>query len=351
MPNVADIPAVEERIRVASRLISAHWDQASTGALDAALTELDEVERRGVEGLTRTEKAAIVIAILLLMRRFIDEPMPERSKARARRLSTELIEGGIIAGGGFGRLTRGGRTVRRMAARGAAELEALSRWRFRGDRIQERLDAAILDFLDHEEARRTAEERKAAEAADLAARRAALAEENARRQSEGKPALKVPEAPDAPQERKDGRDAAQDRRQWFDDLNKSLIDDVNTSSQAIADAWAYRQHNIGVYIALRAKGVRSIQAFNNPEKGPDDRTTRFCRWVHLKTIMVERIERQLDALAAAIRADDEDAIKRAWPMLNFRQSDSTQLYRQWFLQIGLPPYHWRCRTVAQEGRL
>jgi hypothetical protein len=70
----------------------------------------------------------------------------------------------------------------------------------------------------------------------------------------------------------------------------------------------------------------------------------------------------------AVEARDRDRMVEAWPMLNMskkamkearadlaqdrapgaRISDQ-EIYRRFFLRVGLPPYHWRCRTTVVPG--
>ena len=348
MPSVSDIPAVESQITTATRLLSSHWDQTATAAVDAAIEELEAARLDREDGLTAAQKAAIVAAVLLLMRSRFDTPMTDREKARARRMSNDLIVAGVQSGGGFGRLTRSGRAISTLSRRGGAELEALGRWRARGEAFERRIAASVEDFVERQEARRKPHERKADEKKLRRLLMELREEENARRVAEGKRPLTSDVKLLPPPEKSDGRVSAEDRKEWLADM-RATMDLASHSSGPIADAWAYRQYNIGRYISMRAAGIRTFEVFNNPPSGPDDRTTRFCRWAHRKVIKVERVERQLSEMARAVREDDRAIIEQAWPMLRLRKGDTAAGFRQMFIGTGLPPYHWRCRSVVQEG--
>ena len=346
----ADIPEVEAELENVFPVVHGHWQKTTRESLRAMEAELERIERGDPEGLTRTEVTAAIVAILLLMRRKIDEPMSDRRRSAIRASSRRLILAGASASGGFGRLRLRGPTIQRFTRRGARELEAMSKWRFRSARIQQRLDAALDDFLSNEEARRTVIERKKQEAKDEAARAKRLDRLNRVREREGRQPLKVsPEKPKKPSDRRDGLPGAADRKAWFEGV-EALMRQAGRISDQVADAWAYRQYNIGRYIAMRARGVRTIVAFNNPPGGPDDRTTKFCRWVHRRPISIKRVEASLDGLAEALRDDDVEKLKSAAPLLALRKGQTGADFRRMFLTVGLPPYHWLCRTVAREGR-
>ena len=348
MPSTADIPAVERQITTAERLLTSHWDQTATAAVDVAVEELELAMIGQDKPLTTSQKAAIVAAVLLLMSQRFDTPMSGQQKNRARRMSNDLVLAGIQSTSGFGRLNRSGRTMQRLSRRGGAELEALGRWRARSDAFEARVAASVEDFVEREEARRTTSQREAEEAEARAKALREISREIERRADGTQPPPAEPKLSQPPL-RSDGRVAAEDKSAWLADFRRTMEIAAN-SSGPIADAWAYRQYNIGRFIAMRAAGVKVFEAFNNPPDGPDDRTTNFCRWVHLKPIKVERIERQLNVLAQAVREDDRALIETAWPLLSLSGSPSISDFRLMFLGVALPPYHWRCRTVVQEGK-
>ena len=106
---------------------------------------------------------------------------------------------------------------------------------------------------------------------------------------------------------------------------------------AAVDAWAYRWHNLGRLIAGEASGVRGWVA-QNPR---DEKTTPFCWWVHGKVVSISRARAQLRTHLQAIVDGDEEALRENWPLLEPRGA-----FQGAFLGRGLPPYHFRCRTVV-----
>lgn len=106
------------------------------------------------------------------------------------------------------------------------------------------------------------------------------------------------------------------------------------------DAWAYRWHNVGRFRGGLAGGVTRWVA-RNPM---DDRTTKFCRWVHGKVVSGRRIRSKLTAYYAAVAAGDLERMKQIWPLTD-PGLDLGRFHRV-FYNVGLPPYHFRCRTIV-----
>lgn len=123
----------------------------------------------------------------------------------------------------------------------------------------------------------------------------------------------------------------------------------------VADQWSYRWFNIGQFITARDEGLTLIQARNNPPRGPDAKTTPFCRWVHGKIIDVGRAEEQIREHVAASLAGNIDRLMANWPLLSKKVATETgesadALFALSFRKLGLPPYHARCRTVPVAFR-
>jgi len=116
----------------------------------------------------------------------------------------------------------------------------------------------------------------------------------------------------------------------------------------VADLWAYRWFNVGAFVGGRQAGKGAFQLFNNPPNGPDTRTTPFCAWVHHKFVPVSRVETQLAEFARAVRGNNIRRAIRAWPLLDRTDGSPTE-FSNFFLGVGLPPYHGRCRTVARPA--
>lgn len=107
---------------------------------------------------------------------------------------------------------------------------------------------------------------------------------------------------------------------------------------ALVDAWAYRWHNVGRFEA--APGVRRW-SMRNPK---DARTTRFCNWVHGRTISARRVRKQLETYYKAINTANIVEAMRVWPLTEPPSGVSS--FRERFSRSAFPPFHFRCRTVA-----
>jgi hypothetical protein len=63
-------------------------------------------------------------------------------------------------------------------------------------------------------------------------------------------------------------------------------------------------------------------------------------------ISIERAESQIEEYAKAVGKSDLDAAMAAWPMARFKSSAGISDFAHRFEELGLPPYHFYCRTVA-----
>lgn len=338
MPTTADIPAVESEIAGLTTVVYRHWTSTARQGVDDAIFEIEAEDDRTLE-------TAVVIALILLsLRRRTETPMPRATKDRIRRSAEVLIEHGKQSAGigGFAR-TIATSLGSGHAERGALELEFMSAARVEGVQLADRVGVAVRRYVE----RRTQ-------------RPVVL--------SPALPDVIIDDAPDraASESAAPGTAArrAEDLRALRDDLN-NVVGDTNAAlTNAIVDAWAYRQNSIGVFLAAQAAGVRVLIA-RNPL---DERTTPFCRWVHGKPVSIERAARQVARMREAVEARDRDRMVDAWPMLNLSRRAMTaaradlaqdrapgarisdqEIYRRFFLRVGLPPYHWRCRTIVVPG--
>jgi SPP1 gp7 family putative phage head morphogenesis protein len=83
----------------------------------------------------------------------------------------------------------------------------------------------------------------------------------------------------------------------------------------------------------------------------DERTTAICRSMHGRIISVREVRRFVDNYLAACESGDPEAVKQAWPMWsdkNFRAAGiaGTPSGDLTDSGVGLPPYHFRCRTIT-----
>ena len=124
----------------------------------------------------------------------------------------------------------------------------------------------------------------------------------------------------------------------------------------VTDQWSYRWFNIGQFVSARDNGMTLIRAMNNPPRGPDAKTTAFCRWVHRRVIDVGRAEQQIREHVRASLAGDIDALMSNWPLLpsSIAEDEGQTAEASFalnFRRMGLPPYHARCRTVPIPFRI
>ena len=118
---------------------------------------------------------------------------------------------------------------------------------------------------------------------------------------------------------------------------------------AVTDLWAYRWWNLGIYYAGKQVGVLAWEAV----AVLDRRTTAFCRWVDGRVVEAAKIERQAALLQRAARERSPEQSVRAWPLLDDPKNGTEKVWETWFSrsEVGLPPYHWRCRTTVRPLRL
>lgn len=131
---------------------------------------------------------------------------------------------------------------------------------------------------------------------------------------------------------------------WRQQVLEILGSRWQTWGPQTVDAWAYRRYNLGTFLAGERAGVTEWIAVNPL----DNLTTRFCRWVHGRTVAVGRIRGQLEQLEIAVLEGDLEALMDIWP-LDAPQSGDPRDNRRNFARMGLPPYHFRCRTVIRPA--
>ena len=122
---------------------------------------------------------------------------------------------------------------------------------------------------------------------------------------------------------------------------------LNTSSwlPAVVDQWSYRWFVIGQFVSGRQAGFSELVAV----AVIDGVTTKFCIWVNGRTLSVSRIQGQLDRHIRLSIGGDIEGLIGNWPMLSSQitQSESRTVLRRAFARVGMPPYHFRCRTLLR----
>ena len=115
-----------------------------------------------------------------------------------------------------------------------------------------------------------------------------------------------------------------------------------TAVEASVDAWAYLWSGISSTEAAFAGGVRAFQAVAVVDKD----TTKFCRWVNGRIIPLARAKPQIDAIARNALAGDAAELEALWPFIDpeIARSGNELQFEKFFRRVGLPPYHFRCRT-------
>jgi len=138
-----------------------------------------------------------------------------------------------------------------------------------------------------------------------------------------------------------------DREVWKARLLALMGAETGSWLPFVIDQWAYRWYNVGSFTAARQSGVIGLIAVATI----DAKTSDFCRWVNGRVISMERAQRQVDRHVEAALAGDVRAMMQNWPLLTFAPTDGPAEFAIKFLSVGLPPYHGRCRTRTRTVRL
>ncbi|WP_462362844.1 hypothetical protein [Pyramidobacter porci] len=111
----------------------------------------------------------------------------------------------------------------------------------------------------------------------------------------------------------------------------------------LADHWVARTNELGRVAGYEEAGVEYVQVV----AVLDAHTTQICRSMHGRVIPVGALSRQRDRLLSAARRHDADAMKAAQPMFGDQEVPAaTKTSALIDAGIGLPPYHFRCRTTT-----
>ncbi|MGB0972468.1 MAG: hypothetical protein ACPGVG_16140, partial [Mycobacterium sp.] len=273
---------------------------------------------------------AAIAAVLVIIRRLSDRTPSPRIQRQWRESSRRLIVAGVRDSGLRQRLALRGPTIMNAAQSAADQIRFLSRARIDGDLMSARLERLARQLTESDEARRTKADRQADEKRlkDLRRRRQDLEGEQTRRDLTADERKELSDAISEERQAETYRKArdkrwghltANDRDEWLDAVRSTLRDRGNALTNAIVDAWAYRQYSVGVMLSTKAAGVQFMVAFNNPPSGPDVRTTSFCRWVHGRPVKLSTAISRFSRHEQAVREGDRDAAIRSTPFVGRRE--------------------------------
>lgn len=289
----SDIPAVQRRVFAITSALEDQFDENEDDALDALLLLLLAADLP-ITSLREREAFATRVTgeVARAMRR-----MPRRLHAVAGTAGRQLLKEGALF---IGRPLPNTPTVRALADRAADDLEFWFSRSFvgAGRGAFDDLRRWVLEFLTKPEHR-----------------------------------------------------TAAGRLLWVERA-RDLIERGRTSLRLAADLWGYRWFNIGLFETHDAEAGRTgrplvLVAVNNPPWGPDARTTPFCRWVHDRPVSIQRVRDQISAYFEAQDKGDPKAAKAAWPLLSGKDAlGDGAAFETLFEELGLPPYHMRCRTIV-----
>lgn len=141
------------------------------------------------------------------------------------------------------------------------------------------------------------------------------------------------------------------RREVMWDL-KLALDDILPRSDyywdLLADHTATKIREIGRVAGYEQAGVRATRI----RARIDHKTTQICRRLHGHIIATEDLRGQVDRYLDACKTKDKDKIKASWPWWSDKKASKTLRTVHDINDhiaagnIGLPPYHARCRTIT-----
>jgi hypothetical protein len=105
-----------------------------------------------------------------------------------------------------------------------------------------------------------------------------------------------------------------------------------------ADTAATKTREMGRIAGYEQAGIQWVQV----RARMDERTTPICRSLHGRLIPLSTIVAQRDKYLEAAGRGHLEAARAAWPMWEAGQAFGEELPGN----VGLPPYHFRCRTVT-----
>lgn len=115
----------------------------------------------------------------------------------------------------------------------------------------------------------------------------------------------------------------------------------------LADHTCTKVREIGRVSAYEQAGIEALEI----RAWLDSRTTPICRSLHGRIIPLREVRRFVDNYLEACRTGDKETVKQVWPMWQnkeFQKAGIAALPSGKLVArgVGLPPYHFRCRTIT-----
>ena len=130
---------------------------------------------------------------------------------------------------------------------------------------------------------------------------------------------------------------------WTEELKVLVGDPKGRIALPEVDAWGYRTRTRGQVARLEDQRVTNLR-FWNPL---DQRTSRFCRWIHGRQLTVKQAQARLRRYKRMkTRIEDKGSGEPDWLWLPDPNSGSVAEWERLWRRgrIGLPPFHFFCRT-------
>ena len=304
-----DVPQVQTVIALLQGPLEAFWRSQMTGALDAAVDRLRELEddlpTSQVDGLALSETKRRDEELILLAFLAVLERAAAQFPVRIERLLGKAAEDLLRAGARSQSLDLDLARIPAIRAAARDDLRTL---------VSGRIESRTQDLREHaQEFLRSKRARTPARVGDIT-----QAAEGFR---------------------------SRNLQEWLARAVKLV--GLNTASwlPAVVDQWSYRWFVIGQFVSGRQAGFSELVAV----AVIDGKTTPFCIWVNGRVLSVSALQSQLDRHLRLSIAGDIESLIGNWPMLSSKitQSESRSVLRRGFARVGMPPYHFRCRTLLR----
>lgn len=307
MVHKVNVPEVEAVISILAPILAEWWktivNDASLAAERQMLELEDSLPTNAVDALTEAEEgneALLLAAFFLTLRQGAQAPFPPEVQAAVARAVRGLLRTGASSVSQTLDLAQqpllrpGALEDLRLALAG----RILTRERELGDIAR--------DFLTNRRARTP----RSASATSL-----------------------DPETP--------GR--ARSLAEWREGLKRAAGVSDTAWVRTVTDVWAYRWYSVAQFLSGRQAGFTIFRA----AAIRDTRTTPFCIWVNGRIISMARAERQIQRHLQAAFDGDVEAQMSNWPLLPSELVGNLARrpeFARAFARVGLPPYHFGCRT-------